>query len=265
MRLKNGLVSFTLLVVSMNTVMLVETAEDFLENITKDLAGHPIHTSLFLEQFKSRKLSPQQLRAFGIQWLKTTRSHKLAFPALIANITDDDTRFELIDILYEEYGAGNREKIHARLLEKFLFALQISSADIEHTTALPEVATFAEELAEIWKNENDVMALGLHFALEHLASTLMPTVAEGLRQYPELTEDDREYFTFHSSAETRHAHYAYAGVLRYAQENEGNRAELAAGVHKGIWLMENLYNGFLRCINERSSDYSHDGYAPLAP
>src|SRR5437870_221653 len=69
----------------------------------------------FLARFRDETLSRDQLRTFAVLWYKTAREHKLAFPALIWNLPDDDVRFDLIDILREEYGNGDRDMIHARL------------------------------------------------------------------------------------------------------------------------------------------------------
>jgi pyrroloquinoline quinone (PQQ) biosynthesis protein C len=197
----------------------------------------------FLGDFETKVLTESQLKRFAIQWYKTARNHKEAFPALVYNTPNDDIRFDLIDILNEEYGNGNREQIHTRLLKRFLTALEISDQDIDEEETLPAVRRFGDEVLRIWKDGHPVYAFGLHFSLEFLAASLHSHFADGLQKYPFLTDYQREYFNYHKTAEQQHADFSENGMLTYASDPEA-QALLLEGIDKGIELLGDLWDGF---------------------
>jgi pyrroloquinoline quinone (PQQ) biosynthesis protein C len=220
------------------------SAEQFLESCRQTMSRNPVMHHTFLTTFEKQSLSREQLKRFAIQWYKAAKAHKEAFPALIYNVRDDDVRFELIDILNEEYGNGNREKIHARLLFNFLKALGISEQEVATAATLPAVSRFADEVLQIWRDGSPASyAFGLHFALEYLAAALHTHFANGLERYKFLTENDIEYFTYHRIAEQRHADYSEIGFTRYA-EDINSRPYLQAGIEKGIDLLQEFWDDF---------------------
>lgn len=219
----------------------------FLEQIKAEMSQHPAMNHEFLVRFKDEELSKGSLKKFAIQWYKTAKKHKEALPAIVYNVKDDDVRFDLIDILNEEYGTGDRNRIHARLLQKFLRCLDISDQKILRTETLPEVEIFGREVLRIWKDGNEVHAFGLHFALEFLASSLHYHFSKGLEKYEFFTESDREYFDYHKVAEVHHADFSENGILIYGKTAE-NREQLRAGVAKGVELIQMLWDSFNRHI-----------------
>jgi pyrroloquinoline quinone (PQQ) biosynthesis protein C len=197
----------------------------------------------FLLRFASTRLDRDQLRRFAIQWYKTARAHKLAFPALVLNTRDDDIRFDLIEILNEEYGSGDREKIHARLLMHFLRALGAEEEDVEASPTLGAVDSFSKRVLAIWRDADPIRAFGLHFALEYLASALHAHFARGLRKYEFLSQQDRRYFDYHEEAEPHHADFSELGMHTYA-DTPSNRCLLELGVEEGIQLLGQLWDEF---------------------
>jgi pyrroloquinoline quinone (PQQ) biosynthesis protein C len=222
-------------------------AYNFVESMKLRMSGSPVMHHPFLTLFESECLSDVQLRRFAVQWYKTARKHKEAFPALVYNVKDDDVRFDLIEILNEEYGSGDRERIHARLLQRFLRALGVSEENVLSTPSLPAVDSFGEEVLRIWRDGDHVYAFGLHFALEYLASALHTHFAEGLSKYATLTEFDKEYFNFHRVAEKQHSDFSENGMLFYAT-TDGNRLLLQNGVDKGVELLGRLWGEFQRHV-----------------
>ncbi len=221
--------------------------QKFLKQMKLKMSNHSAMNHEFLIRFEKEVLSIKSLRKFGVQWYKTAKKHKEAFPAIIYNVKDDDIRFDLIEILNEEYGTGDRTKIHARLLQKFLRALNVSDEDVENTETLPEVKVFGNEVLNIWKDGNEVYAFGLHFALEYLASSLHCHFSNGLEKYDFLSKSDREYFNFHKVAEVQHADFSENGMLIYGKTEE-NRKLLRKGVEKGVELMQMLWDSFYQHI-----------------
>jgi pyrroloquinoline quinone (PQQ) biosynthesis protein C len=203
----------------------------------------PVSSHKFLSEFLEKTLTKPQLKKFAVQWYKTARDHKLAFPAIILNTPIDDVRFELIEILDDEYGKGDRNKIHAKLLYRFVKKFYDSDEEVERVSKLPAVAIFGKEVMEIWKNGNHIYAFGLHFALEYLAQGLHAHFSDALVKYPFLSEEDREYFLYHKIAEQQHADFSEYGFLHYATCPE-NQELLEQGIEKGTELLLGLWDEF---------------------
>lgn len=108
----------------MSTTTVTDTLSP--AELLKEAVEHPIMSHPFLDRFAAGELDDQGLRRFAVQWYKTARVHKRAFPYVVAVTRNDDIRFGLIHILNEEYGEGNSDRIHARLLERLLQRLGIS-------------------------------------------------------------------------------------------------------------------------------------------
>lgn len=197
----------------------------------------------FLLRFEKGMLVREQIAIFMIQWYKTAQAHREAFPGLIANIKDDDVRFELINILYEEYGSGDRSRIHVRILDRLLRALDLTLADVARTETLPATAHFSDVVSELWSNGEPPVAFGLHFGLEYLASAQQQHCARGIAKYEFLSSRDREYFDLHAEAEVRHVACSEAGFLRYA-EDVRNHEKLLHGVRTAGRLLGKLWDEF---------------------
>jgi hypothetical protein len=178
-----------------------------------------------------------------IQWYKTASAHRRAFPGLIGNIKDDEIRFELIDILYEEYGNGDRTRIHGKLLERLLGALELTLDDVSQEAALPAVSRFDAAISDIWVNGEHPFAFGLHFGLEYLASSQQAYCARRMRKYRFLSGHDREYFDLHAEAEIRHVAYSESGFLRYAARPR-DRNKLIEGIREANRLLGDLWGAF---------------------
>ena len=197
----------------------------------------------FLVRFEHEMLDREQLERFAGQWYKTATAHREAFPSLIANIKDDDLRFELIEILNEEYGNGDQARIHARLLERWLRGIGLSVADVDAMEPLPGVKAFSARISEIWKNGEHPLAIGLHFGLEYLASAFQPHLSRGFAKYDFLTDSEREYFEVHAEAEIRHVAYSENGFLRYADDLE-DRLKLVDGIRTAQRLLGVVWDQF---------------------
>jgi len=219
------------------------TAEESLASIKSSMDPSRAKQHLFLLRFETGRLERDQLIRFALAWYHTARRHKEAFPVVVWNTLDDDVRFDLIEILREEYGNGNRENIHARMLLRFLRALGIGDSDIRNAVLPAEIERFGREVLRIWKDSPPARAFGLHFALEYLAAALHKHFAVGLEKYEFLKTADREYFDYHRVAEEQHADHSEAGYLYYAADPQ-QRDLLDSGVRDGMSLLESLWDAF---------------------
>jgi pyrroloquinoline quinone (PQQ) biosynthesis protein C len=197
----------------------------------------------FLLRFERTKLSRDRLDEFLTQWYKTSTAHRWAFPSLIANIKDDNVRFNLIDILNEEYGNGQRSRIHVRLLENLLIAAGLEIAEVDRVEPLPSIRSFSSIISDVWSSSEPPKAFGLHFGMEYLASSQQNYCSRGMAQYEFLTAQDREYFDIHAEAEVRHVAYSEDGFCHYAQ-NLIDREKLVDGVNLADRLLNAMWSEY---------------------
>ena len=214
----------------------LEQAQSLVDASRARANAHP-----FFAKFKERK-DPEQLRRFAPQWHIAATNHKIAFPYLIATTRDDQTRQELIEVLRDEYGNGNPDKIHAKLLHRFLDELGASS----NVPILPEVKQFSDTTLALWTGSDPAIAFGYHYALEYIAMDVHRAFATGLEGYG-LSPEALEYFRYHSAAEEEHEQVARAGFLRYAEDPTA-QPRLLEGVRLGVQVLEQMWDGFNRHV-----------------
>lgn len=199
----------------------------------------------FFSSFSGEK-TPEQVERFAAQWYAAARNHKKAFPFLIAITQNDETRRELIMILWDEYGNGEPDKVHAKLLGKFMIeGIGISANQIDSLEMIPEVAEFGETTLRVWRDGDPVVAYGYHYALERIAASIHPAFFDGLKDCG-FSPDSLEYFRYHSRAEEEHVHAAEAGFLRYDAEGYGDK--LRQGAELGVVALTKMWDGFERHV-----------------
>jgi pyrroloquinoline-quinone synthase len=201
----------------------------------------------FLRRMSDGGLSNEQVRQFAIQWFKAASAHKKAFPALIYNTSDDVVRFDLIRILRDEYGNGDVEYIHARLLKRFLHAVGISDKEVLDTSVAEEISEFSNQIENVWLQGHPVEAFGVHYALEFLASEMHEAFFKGLNSLNRWDSNDLEYFEYHGRVEAEHADISDRGFDIYCNET-ANVRYLVKGLNTGIDLMRLLWDGLNRQV-----------------
>ena len=203
-------------------------------SLLAEVAAHPFHV-----RFRAG-LTHGQMCRFAVQWHITARLHKAAFPAVILNTHDDDIRFDLIEILREEYGSGERDKIHSRSLARFLGSLGLDAQRVTDADAILPVKHFGDQVLGIWRDAVPARAFGLHFGLETIASFLHDTFATGVAE--SRLPVNNEYFEMHRTAEQAHADISLDGFLKYAAAND-DRSQLLRGVDDSRKLLRTLLDG----------------------
>lgn len=220
--------------------MSLQQLERELDTSRANASCHP-----FFSSFSGQK-TPEQILHFATQWYAAARNHKKAFPFLIAITQDDETRRELIEILRDEYGNGEPDRIHAKLLGKFMVeGVGIAADQIDSLEMISEVVEFGETTLKLWRDGDPVVAYGYHYALERIAASIHPAFFEGLQGYG-FPPDSLEYFRYHSRAEEEHVHAAEAGFLRY--DAQGDSDKLRQGAELGIAACANMWDGFDRHV-----------------
>lgn len=213
-----------------------ESSSELLEKTRTDLRAEVLHHP-FLHRFSAGELTSEQMRRFAVQWYLTAKLHKDAFPAIVLNTNDEDIRFDLIEILHEEYGSGDREKIHGRMLGRFVKSLGIDVSNISERDAIPGVRNFGDEVLRIWRDDPPARAFGVHFALETIAALFHGAFADGVAT-SRLTSET-EYFDVHRTAEEGHADISVDGFVKYSGGDE-SRQQLLDGIDSARQILKPL-------------------------
>ena len=100
--------------------------EEFLQQLKRDVIGHPALRHPFLERFGDGEADEEGVRVFAIQYYRHVRVSRLYLAALISNCRDDEgLQLALAGILFDEYGHLNPDETHPALYRRFLRALGI--------------------------------------------------------------------------------------------------------------------------------------------
>lgn len=99
---------------------------EFLQQLKRDVIGHPALVHPFLERFGDGDVGEEGVRRFAIQYYRHVRVSRLYLAALISNCRDDEgLQLALAEILFDEYGHLKPDETHPALYRRFLRALGV--------------------------------------------------------------------------------------------------------------------------------------------
>ena len=226
----------------------LDEGEDFVDRLLEVIedADGPSMSS-----YVHKEATVEQVREFLVQrsiyHLKESDPHSWAVPRL-----PDPVKAALVELQYDEYGAGRPQQVHATLYARGLAAMDLDAAYGAHLERVPGY-TLAEN--------NAMSLLGLHrrlrgAAMGHLAAfettSSLPCrrYAMGLRRL-ELPEEIAHYFDEHIEADALHEQMAVRHICQRLVELE---PELVDDVLFGAAVcvrMEALTSGAMLAAWER--------------
>ncbi len=201
----------------------MENIENLIKKHIEELKQHPL--------FALKDLSSEDLRwTFG-QWRYAAKKHKEIFAYLIAITKKDRVRYELIQILYDEYGKGNPLFIHGDLLIQTLKYLEVIENEIVPTE---KNLRFVETVDKLWKDESHpAVAYGCHLIFEEFGMLIHPKLYALLNDVP---AEYKLYSAYHNFAEIEHAEHAFKGMSDYSEE----ASQLENGIRQGFSALLDL-------------------------
>lgn len=202
--------------------------------------------SPFLQALAGASLSSQQLRAFATEYY----AYALAFPKCLAevaaNAPDDESRYPLIENLWEEYGSGDPEANHRALYKNFMRGLGISEAEYSRGTCLPATANQIDRLTRLCRNEPYLVGFGaLSVGTEFFTAEEYLLILNGLQQYEFLDADSLQFWAVHTELDEFHYQDMRAVLDRWP-----NPAECYAQVSAGAAAALDLEIGFWAGLQE---------------
>jgi hypothetical protein len=148
------------------------------------------------------------LQRFSIQYHYFSLCQVHAFCGIFRVLGPEDRRVAalLAEVIYEELGEGDANKIHSVLLEQFLeeIGIDISSLPIPRNEVVKGVREYVDALySAFWGNDLSE-ALATYCFLENSAVETYPALVELLSDCG-VSNDRLEFFHLHSSLEVEHA------------------------------------------------------------
>ena len=222
----------------------------FLEQLKREVIGHPALVHPFLERFGEGDVSEEGVRTFAIQYYRHVRVSRLYLAALISNCGHDETlQLALAEILFDEYGHLNPDETHPALYRRFLTALDITEEEWENPPTIPEVQLYISAHRELTRDPDIRLGLGaMGPASEWPVPPIYVRLTEGLKKAVELSDEALEIFTSHVTMDVTHARIMMDATAPYAEDEESQqkvregamrsldaRSVMLDGLHKAVY------------------------------
>jgi len=158
----------------------------------------------FFESAKEKGWTKQQLNLFAPDYYAWVESFPRTLASLVAHAPTDTIRRHLTEILFQELGEQNEEKMHYKLLRSLLFRLGVKVSSLDQAPKYDETVALINGMSELYSDPTIGKALGAQFALECQATVMTENLLQGFRKFSELEQKDFEYFDLHIIAEPQH-------------------------------------------------------------
>ncbi|CAN5598126.1 iron-containing redox enzyme family protein [soil metagenome] len=221
----------------------------FLEQLKRDVIGHPALIHPFLERFGDGEADADGVREFAIQYYRHVRVSRLYLAALISNCRDDEKlQLALAEVLMDEYGHLNPAETHPALYRRFLHALDISREEWEAPRTLPEIDSYITVHYELCRHPDLRLGLGaMGPASEWPVPPIYVRLAEGLKKSAGLPDEALEIFTSHVTMDVTHARIMMDALAPYAEDEEGQR-KVREGAIRSLDTRSIMLDGLYRAV-----------------
>ena len=224
-------------------------SQEFLEQLKREVIGHPALVHPFLERFGEGDASEAGVRTFAIQYYRHVRVSRLYLASLISNCGyDEKLQLALAEILFDEYGHLNPEETHPALYRRFLRSLGISEEEWEAPRTLPEIELYVETHYALCRHPDIRLGLGaLGPASEWPVPPIYVRLSEGLKKAAGLPGEALEIFTSHVTMDVEHARIMMGAVAPYAEDGEGQR-KVREGAMRSLDARSVMLDGLYRAV-----------------
>jgi pyrroloquinoline quinone (PQQ) biosynthesis protein C len=188
------------------------------------------------------------LRAFCPHYFYFSYRQVVAFSGLFTKVDplDRESLAMLADVLHEELGRNDPERVHSRLFERFAASLGLSPAELrmDPVRVLPGVRAYVAELERAFGSGSQAEALAAYLFLESSAVDTYAPLVETLRALG-CSDENIEFFELHAGVEPEHAAAAEAMLRRHGLHG-GDPA-----VEEQTRRMAELWRDFWEQIDQR--------------
>jgi len=215
-----------------------KSLEGELQEGIQKILQHP-----FLHRLSDGWLNKTQLQYFAEQYSVYCRYFPRFLAAAAGNIPDDATRLPIIENLWEEHGEGKLSASHRILYNQFAAALDLSVDHLNQVSPLATTQICCENLINLCHDGHFLESLGaLGPGTEFFTNEEYSLIAEGLRKYDFLTEEDITFWTVHISLDEDH-YSEMVDAIRPWMTSLENKYLVKSGARKAIDLEILFWDG----------------------
>ena len=231
----------------------------FLEQLKREVIGHPALVHPFLERFGEGDVSEEGVRTFAIQYYRHVRVSRLYLAALISNCGHDEKlQLALAEILFDEYGHLNPDETHPALYRRFLTALDITEEEWEEPPTIPEVQLYISAHRELTRDPDIRLGLGaMGPASEWPVPPIYVRLTEGLKKAVELSDEALEIFTSHVTMDVTHARIMMDAAAPYAEDEESQQ-KVREGAMRSLDARSVMLDGFHKAVYGETAPLADD-------
>jgi len=230
-----------------------------LEQLKREVIGHPALVHPFLERFGEGDVSEEGVRTFAIQYYRHVRVSRLYLAALISNCGHDEKlQLALAEILFDEYGHLNPDETHPALYRRFLTALDITEEEWEDPPTIPEVQLYISAHRELTRDPDIRLGLGaMGPASEWPVPPIYVRLTEGLKKAAELSDEALEIFTSHVTMDVTHARIMMDAAAPYAEDEESQQ-KVREGAMRSLDARSVMLDGLHRAVYGETAPLAGD-------
>jgi len=159
----------------------------------------------FIKRLQSGDISKEQLIEFALQYGIYCSYFPRFLCAAAANIADDQTRFSLVENLWEEHGSGDLKGSHRVLYKNFCLGLGLTEESINNYKPFPSTLIYVEYMLNMCQDANYLKSLGaLGPGTEFFTSQEYSIIYEALKKFSYIPEHALEFWFVHISLDDHH-------------------------------------------------------------
>lgn len=211
---------------------------DFFEALQESLQPDidRILSHRFVKRIADASLSERQLQFFVGQYHWYCEHFPRFLAAAAANIPDDETRFPLLENLWEEHGSGDLSGSHRTLYYHFAEAAGLNRTALDAIEPLSTTRICCENMLQLCRYGHFLEALGaLGPGTEYFTNREYSIIAEGLKNYNCFDTNALDFWTVHISLDEHH-YSDMIGAIRPWANNEAHRSLIRAGAKRALDL-----------------------------
>jgi pyrroloquinoline-quinone synthase len=222
-------------------------ADEFLSALSAEILAHPFLTGPLVTRISTPGgVSRAQARKFALLYYPHIFRTRLYQANALGISPDEDMQFCLADILWDEYGNGDKTKTHPGVYRRLLRALDVTEAEYVDAPIFPELAMYIDTMMRLTQSGDWLSAFAaVGVASEWPIPVFYEKILVGLRTVPGLREEDLELFSSHIGIDQRHSQMARDVLAPYAA-NAADQRRIRTGVRINLDARHVMMNGLFR-------------------
>lgn len=221
---------------------------EFLGRLKHLVLGHPVLQHPLWTDLELGYYDLEALRVFSIRYYHHVLRTRLYDAAALAVCPDERLQSALAQILWDEYGAGDRARTHPEQFRRVLAALGIDIPAADRAPRLQELEDYSRIHFDLCRPATFWQAMGaVGFAMEWPIPYLYEPVVRGYRRIAGLGDRDLEFFLEHIPTDETHGSIMVEGMTPYLGDPQVQDA-VVEGAIRSLDARERLVDAIARTM-----------------